>query len=45
MQQKINNTVICLQMEKTYTAKTPPGDFQVTTPENPLLSKQAITSK
>ena len=32
-------------MGKTYTAKTPPGDFKVTTPENPLLSKQAITSK
>ena len=27
------------------TAKTPPGDFQVTTPEIPLLSQQAITSK
>ena len=27
------------------TAKTPPGDFQVTTPEIPLLSKQAVTSK
>ena len=26
-------------------AKTPPDDFKVTTPENPLLSKQAITSK
>ena len=26
-------------------AKTPPGDFKVTTPENPLLSQQAITSK
>ena len=26
-------------------AKTPPGDFKVTTPENPLLSKQAVTSK
>ena len=25
--------------------KTSPGDFKVTTPENPLLSKQAITSK
>ena len=25
--------VICLRMEKTYTAKTPPGDFKVTTPE------------
>ena len=32
-------------MGKTYTAKTPPGDFKVTTPENTLLSKQAITSK
>ena len=26
-------------------AKTLPGDFKVTTPENPLLSKQAVTSK
>ena len=26
------------------TAKTPPGDFQVTTPETPLLSLQAVTS-
>ena len=32
-------------MEKTYTAKTPLGDFKVTTPENPLLSKQTVTSK
>ena len=32
-------------MGKTYTAKTPPGDFKVTTPKNLLLSKQAITSK
>ena len=32
-------------MGKTNTAKTPPGDFKVTTPENPLLSKQAVTSK
>ena len=32
-------------MEKTNTAKTPPGDFKVTTPENPLLSKQVVTSK
>ena len=37
--------VICLRMEKSYTAKTPPGDFKVTAPENPLLSKQAVTSK
>ena len=27
------------------TAKTPTGDFQVTTPETPLLSQQAVTSK
>ena len=26
-------------------AKTPPGDFQVTISEIPLLSQQAITSK
>ena len=26
-------------------AKTPPGDFQVTTPETPLLSQQAVTSE
>ena len=26
-------------------AKTPPGDYKVTTPENSLLSKQAVTSK
>ena len=37
--------VICLQMGKTYTAKTPSSDFKVTTPENSLLSQQAITSK
>ena len=45
MQRKINDTVICLRRGKTYTAKTSPGDFKVTTPENPLLSKQAVTSK
>ena len=37
--------VICLWMGKTYTAKTPLGDFKVTTPENSLLSQQAVTSK
>ena len=26
-------------------AKTPPGDFKVTTPENLLLSKQVVTNK
>ena len=30
-------------MGKNLTAKT--GDFQVTTPETPLLSQQAVTSK
>ena len=37
--------VICLQIGKTNTKKTPPGDFKVITPKNPLLSKQAVTSK
>ena len=37
--------VICLRMGKTYTAKTPPGDFKITTPENSLLSQQAVPSK
>ena len=37
--------MICLRMGKTYMAKTSPGDFQVTTLEIPLLSKQAVTSK
>ena len=32
-------------MEKTYTAKTLPGDFQVTIPETLLLSQQVIISK
>ena len=32
-------------MGKTYTAKTPSSDFMVTTLENPLLSKEAVTSK
>ena len=45
MQWKINDMVICLRMGKTYMAKTPLGDFQVTTLEIPLLSQQAVTSK
>ena len=32
-------------MRKTYTTKTPSGNFKVTTPENPLLSQQAVTSE
>ena len=45
MQWKINNTVICLRMGKNLTAKTPLGDFQVTTSETPLLSQQPVKSK
>ena len=45
MQRKINNMVICLQNGKTNTAKTPLGDFKVTTLEIPLLSQQVVTSK
>ena len=30
---------------ETNTVKTPSGDFKVNIPENPLLSKQAVTSK
>ena len=42
---KLIDTVICLQIRKTYMAKTPPGNFKVTTPENSLLSQQTVTSK
>ena len=45
MQRKINDMVICLQMGKNLTVKTPTGDFQVTTPKSPLSSQQAVTSK
>ena len=45
MRRKINNTVICLRMGKNLSTKTPPGDFQATNLETPLLSQQAITSK
>ena len=46
MQRKIKPImVICLRMEKIYPAKTPPGNFKVTTPEIPLLSQQVVTSK
>ena len=37
--------MICLRMGKTFKAKTPPGNFKITTPKNPLLSHQEITSK
>ena len=45
MQRKINDTVICLRKGKNLTTKTLPGDFQVTTPETPLLSQRAVTRK
>ena len=37
--------VICLRIGKTSKAKTSLGEFKITTLENPLLSKQAVTSK
>ena len=37
--------VICLRMGKTTKTKTLPSDFKVTTPKNPLINNQAITSK
>ena len=46
MQRKLNlKQVICLRMGKTTEAKTLPSEFKITTPKNPLLSKQAVTSK
>ena len=45
MQRKIINTVFCLRMGKNLMAKTPPGNFEVTTPETPLLSQQTVTCK
>ena len=37
--------MIYLRIGKTFKVKTPPGDFKVTTLENPLLSQQVATSK
>ena len=37
--------MICFRMGKTYTTKSPLDDFKITTPENLLLPKQAVTSK
>ena len=37
--------MIYLRMGKIYMTKNPPSDFKVTTPENSLLSQQAVTSK
>ena len=44
MENKVD-TVICLRMRKSSKAKTPPGDFKVTTLESPLLSQQVFTNK
>ena len=44
MENKVD-TMIYLRIVKTSKAKIPPGDFKATTPENPLLSQQAVTSK
>jgi len=30
---------------ENYRGKMPPSDFKVTIPDNPLLSKQAVTSE
>ena len=30
---------------ENHQGETPPSEFMVTTPDNPLLSKQAVTSK
>ena len=37
--------MICLRIGKTYMTKTSLDNFKVTTPENPLLLKQVVTSK
>ena len=37
--------MIYFRIGKTSKAKIPPGDFKVTTSENSLLSKQAVTTK
>ena len=44
MENKVN-MVICLRMGKTFKAKTPSGEFKVTTLKNSLLSQQAVISK
>ena len=45
MQQKINDTVICLRMGKTWRQKPNQVIFQVTILETLLLSQQTVTSK
>ena len=45
MQQKLNWHSDLFKNEENLHGKNPPGDFKITTPENPLLSKQVVTSK
>ena len=46
MQQKLSFDTGDLFMNgENHRGKTLQGDFKVTTPENPLLLKQAVTSK
>ena len=45
MQRKLNDTSDLFVNRGNYQGKTLPGNFKVTTPKNPLLSKQAVTSK
>ena len=45
MHRKSNNTSNLFTNGENYQGKTPSGDFKITTPENPLLSKQVVSSK
>ena len=45
MQQKINWHGDLFMNGENHQGKTSPGEFKVTTLKNPLLSKQAVTSK
>ena len=45
MQRKLNWHGDLFTNGENLQAKTPPGDFKVTTSENSLLSQQAVTSK
>ena len=45
MQWKLNDMDDLFTNGENHQGKTPQGDFKVTTPENPLLSKQVVTSK
>ena len=44
MKNKFDTSDLFTKGEK-HLSKTPPGEFKVTTPQNPLLLKQAVTSK